>query len=352
MMKMQSVMLALIAAGAILSASVGASAQTPAWGSSVLRQKAGWYASPQALAMARTVMLHQSPEGGWPKNSDLARPPSASAEHSEPTFDNNGTTQPMAFLARVASASDDAAVEASFLRGLDYVLAAQQPHGGWPQFYPLRGGYYDHITFNDDAMVHILTLLSDVARGADPYAFVDAERRDQAGRAVQAGIDVILKTQIRKDGVLTAWCAQHDERTFEPAWARRFEPPSLSGNESVGIVRFLMSRPDPSPEMIAAVDGAVAWFQASAIPDLRLETIELADGREDRQLIAAPGERLWARFYDLQTNRPVYMGRDSVPHERLEDIEFERRNGYHYVGTWPEALLTRDYPRWKAGLAR
>ena len=93
-------------------------------------------------------------------------------------------------------------------------------------------------------------------------------------------------------------------------------------------------------------------IQAAAIPDLRLETIELADGRKDRQLIAAPGERLWARFYDLQTNRPVYMGRDSVPHERLEDIEFERRNGYHYVGTWPETLLTRDYPRWKAGLAR
>ena len=31
----------------------------------------------------------------------------------------------------------------------------------------------------------------------------------------------------------------------------------------------------------------------------------------------------------------------------LADIENERRAGYVYVSTWPEKLLTKEYPKWK-----
>ena len=51
----------------------------------------------------------------------------------------------------------------AFRRGLDYLLKAQYPNGGWPQFYPLRNGYWSHITYNDDAMAGVLELLRDVA---------------------------------------------------------------------------------------------------------------------------------------------------------------------------------------------
>ena len=32
------------------------------------------------------------------------------------------------------------------------------------------------------------------------------------------------------------------------------------------------------------------------------------------------------------------------------EIERERRVGYAYLGAWPADLLTREYPRWRAGL--
>jgi PelA/Pel-15E family pectate lyase len=263
------------------------------------------------------------------------------------TIDNNGTTMPMQFLALVAQATGETRYRAAFARGFDYLLAAQYPNGGWPQFFPLRAGYYSRITFNDNAMVNVLTLLRDVATGRTPYTLDDA-RRTQARAAVSRGIDVILRTQIKQDGKLTAWCAQYDERTLAPAWARTYEPPSLSGSESVGIVRFLMDIERPSPDVVAAIEGAVAWFKGVAIQGRRLEEFTAADGRRDRRVVPDPAAAaLWARFYELGTNRPIFLGRDSIVRYALGEIEHERRNGYAYYGRWAASVLESDYPRWR-----
>jgi len=345
---MKGLVIGLCLALLVSTPSHAETAETPRWGEAVLRQDANWYRSTEAVRLAQNVVAYQSPEGGWPKNTDLTVPVHELELGVQNTFDNGATILPMAFLARVAVASGDDAARAAFDRGLDYVLAAQYPNGGWPQFYPLRGDYYDHVTFNDDAMIRILGLLREVSRGAEPYAFVDPARRARARAAVDSGLRLILSTQIRRDGVPAAWCAQYDETTLQPAWARRFEPPSISGSESVGIVRFLMTVEDPGPDVVQAIEGAVAWFEQAAMADRRMETATGPDGKPDRRIVAAPGERLWARFHDIETGRPIYMGRDSVARDRLEDIEAERRNGYAYVGTWAESLLARDYPAWRA----
>ena len=323
---------------------------TPEWNDGIIKRESAWYASAEARAIADSVVAHQSPEGGWPKNTSLAVPPDVAPvdEGSRNTFDNDGTTLPMAFLARVIAAGERAADRAAFERGLDYTLAAQSPSGGWPQFYPLRPGYYSHITYNDDAMVRVMLLLREIADGSGPYGFVDADRRTRAGAAVARGIETILATQVRQGGVLTVWCAQHDERTLMPAWARAFEPPSLSGNESVGITRFLMSIPDPSPQVIAAVEGAVHWFETHAVRGIRLQPITASDGEPDLQVVTDPqAPPIWARFYDLETNRPIFLGRDSVVHFEVAQIERERRMGYRYYGDRPAALLRDDYPAWR-----
>jgi len=324
------------------------------WGADVLQQKPDWYASSDARAVADSVLAYQSPEGGWPKNTDLTRRPSPEmiaeikADGRANTIDNDATTQPMQFLALMVHATREGRYRAAFDRGLDYLLAAQYPNGGWPQYFPLREGYYSRITYNDNAMVLVLTLLREAAAGRTPYTFVDAARRERAGAAVARGIDVILRTQVKQNGKLTAWCAQHDERTLQPAWARNYEPPTLSGQESVGIVRFLMEVERPTPEIVAAVDGAVAWLKEVAIRELRLEEFTDAEGRRDRRLVADPAAGLlWARFYELGTNRPVFTGRDKVIRYAFGDIEHERRNGYAYYGSWPANLIARDYPRWR-----
>jgi PelA/Pel-15E family pectate lyase len=319
----------------------------------VLKQPAAWYATAEARAVAAAVLLYQSPEGGWTKNTDMTEPPPADylalqPSARAPTIDNGATTTQLCYLALVYTATGEASLRAAFERGFDYLLAAQYENGGWPQFFPLKKGYYSHITYNDNAMVNVLTLLREAAQGKEPFAFVDGERRSRASAAVQRGIACILRTQVKQDGRLTAWCAQHDEHTFAPAWARNFEPPSLSGMESAGIVKFLLGEENPSPEIIAAIEAAVAWFETVKISGLRVDSSPGTDGKRDRIAVSDPAAPpLWARFYELGTNRPIFLGRDKVVHYDHNEVERERRAGYGYLGTWPAQLLTRDYPRWR-----
>jgi PelA/Pel-15E family pectate lyase len=325
-----------------------------AW-NQISRQSAEWYAGDEARAIATSVVAYQTGHGGWPKNTDMTKPPPAEflasqkLEQPAATIDNGATTTQVRYLAQVLTARDDPALRAAFERGFDYLLAAQYPNGGWPQYFPLREGYYTHITYNDNAMVSVLAILRETARGQAPFAFVDEARRAKAVAAVAKGIGCILRTQVKQAGRLTAWCAQHDETTFAPAPARNFEPVSLSGSESVGLTRFLMGVEEPTPEIIAAVEGAVAWFQAVAIKGLRVETFTGTDGKRDRRAVADPAAPpLWARFYELGTNRAIFIGRDKVIRHDLNEIEQERRVGYSYLSDWPASLLAKDYPRWRA----
>lgn len=345
----------LVTAFSFLTAFVQGAEGFTRWRQDVLKQKPAWYASAAARAVADSVVQYQSPQGGWPKSTNLAVAPRTpddippEGRGRANSFDNDATTLPMEFLARMVQVTGDARYRESFLRGLDYIFAAQYPNGGWPQFFPLRGDYYDRITYNDGAMIRVLVVMRDVASAQSPYAFVDAARRAKAAAAVQRGLDCILKTQIKQDGKLTAWCAQHDERTLAPAWARKYEPPSLSGGESAGIVRFLLSVEKPTPQIVAAIEGAVAWLRAVPIKGVRLEAVLGPDGRTERRLVNDPAAPpLWARFYELGTHRPLYLDRDSVFNYEFAKVGYERRSGYDYHGTWAASLLAKDYPAWRA----
>jgi PelA/Pel-15E family pectate lyase len=345
----------VVAALCILAGTVHGAEGLTRWGQDVLKQKPEWYDSAAARAVADSVVQYQSPQGGWPKSTNLAVAP-RSPEDIPPvgrgranSFDNDATTLPIEFLARMVQATGATRYRESFLRGLDYIFAAQYPIGGWPQFFPLRGEYYDRITYNDGAMVRVLIIVRDVAAGRSPYAFVDASRRAKAAAAALRGVDCILKTQVKHDGKLTAWCAQHDERTLAPAWARAYEPPSLSGGETAEVVRFLMSVEKPSREIAAAIEGAVAWLRAVPLKGVRLDRIPGPDGRTERRLVNDPAAPpLWARFYELGTHRPLYLDRDSVFNYDYAKVGYERRSGYDYHGTWPANLLAQDYPAWRA----
>ncbi len=154
---------------------------------------AAWYASEGAHAMADRVVEWQGLAGGWTKGIEYTRPrpPGGEGEDadawSQGTFDNGATTGELRFLARMVAANEAAPRtrpwREALLRGLDYVLAAQYPNGGFPQIYPLAGGYHDAITFNDSAMVRLLEILRDVAGRTSGFEIVPAERRGEAGAA-------------------------------------------------------------------------------------------------------------------------------------------------------------------------
>ena len=133
-------------------ASCATVAEMPRWGPSYLGKDAEWYATDEARAVADNVLAYQSRVGAWPKNWDLAAPATADEINvlnrggKANTIDNDGTTLPMRFIALMAEATGDSRYAESFRRGLDYLLSAQYENGGWPQYFPLRKGYYSHVT--------------------------------------------------------------------------------------------------------------------------------------------------------------------------------------------------------------
>lgn len=356
------VALAVLAATACAARDGSSALEWKSGPGNILKQERAFYGGTEARRIAETVLLLQRECGGWPKNVDMVRrlgERDRSAlrrdrRRADAMFDNGATYTNMAFLARVHRATGDARMREAFLGGLSYTLEAQYPSGGWPQSWPAPRGYARHITFNDNAMVGVLRLLDDVARSAEDYAFVDRAARERAAEAVRKGVECILKCQIVVDGRLTAWCAQHDAKTFEPRPARSYELATTSGSESVGIVRFLMSIERPSPEVVRAVDSAVAWFDRVKITGVRVDKVP--DGGErgfDRVVVRDPrAPPVWARFYEIGTNRPVFSDRDGVKKYALAEIGYERRTGYAWYGSWPAGLIAKEYPKWRRTKAR
>jgi pectate lyase len=301
-----------------------------------------WLASDVGRRIADNVVSWQSPHGSWPKNGDTAsRPYSELPEKIAGTFDNGATTGELRFLSRAFKATDERRYKDSFLKGLDHILAAQYRTGGWPQRYPPGPGYHRHITFNDNTMVRILEFLREVADSPE-YVFVERHRRFAAKNAFNLGLRCVVDCQIVVGGRPTAWCAQHDEIDLRPRPARSYELESLSGAESAAILKLLMSVDNPNAKMRRAIHAGAAWYESAKITGIRVQRKE-----GDRVVINdAEAPLLWARFYEIESGRPLFCGRDGVKKYHLSEIEAERRNGYSWYGQWGKDVAAL-YDKWK-----
>jgi PelA/Pel-15E family pectate lyase len=325
-----------------------------------LNRPAEWYGSAEARRVADAIVSFQTPAGGWSKNLNVADHARRKGESFAPnnlshylgpddfdtpsdphwnyvgTLDNDATTTELQFLAKVVSMGESAAYRASFLRGIEYLFAAQFPNGGWPQVWPLEGGYHDAITFNDGAVTETLELLQGVAERKGVFQFVPADVARRAQSSVARGIDCILATQIK------VWGQQHDALTLQPVAGRNYEPRAECSSESAAMMMFLMNLPDPSTKVVAAVHKSAKWFEQTAIHGKAY-----VRGPEGAQLTdAADGKLLWARFYEIGTGRPIFGDRDKSIHDDMVEISQERRKGYGWYNEAPQAALDR-YAEWK-----
>lgn len=316
--------------------------------------------------IADNLLLYQRANGGWRENEDPLRLLSAEEKaqlladkaRTDTSLDNRNTWPQIDYLAGAFGLTGDPRYREASLRGFDFLLSTQHPSGGFPHSFPSTEGYKPHLTFADDVLPDILRLLRRIASGAAPFGFYDEPRRQRAAEAVIRGDACILRLQVRQEGRPTVWAGQYHHATLEPVGARAFELPGLVARESVAVVRYLMSIEQPSPEVVAAIEAAVAWFRRTAIPGLRYETIPAEPVKytwhtstTDRRTVPDPAAPpLWARFYDLQTSLPFLANRDGHRVAALAEVERERRTGYDWYGTWPAPLLDRDYPAWKARL--
>jgi PelA/Pel-15E family pectate lyase len=330
-----------------------------------LDKAASWYAEAQARHIADVIVSFQIPSGGWGKNMDMSQEPRRPGEAYVPnniskflsagdfdtplepewnyvgTIDNDATMTQLHFFARVITAvgvKDGAAYHASFLRGMNYLFAAQFPNGGWPQVWPLEGGYHDAITYNDDAMTQVVELMLQVAQGQDEFAFVPQNMRAHAAASFARGIQSILDSQIVVNGTPTVWPQQSDALTLKPVSARNFEPPALCSSESATLMLLLMNDlPHPTVAQQRAIRAAAAWFKKTAIRGQRWERTPAGS-----QLLLSPGAmHLWARYYQVGTDLPIFGDRDKSIHDQVNELSLERQHGYRWFSPDAQRALDR-----------
>jgi PelA/Pel-15E family pectate lyase len=328
-------------------------------------EKYAAYEPAQVREIADNLLLYQRANGGWPPNIDPLRVLSeeerrelaAERDRQDTSFDNRATYPEVDYLAAAYQQTKDERYRAAAVRGIEFILAAQYGNGGWPHSYPpVRSKkYHAHVTIVDDVMTGVLGTLRRIASAGPPYDCFDSQLRERVGQALERGDRCLLNLQVRVRGELTGWSSQYDSVTLEPTAGRSFELPALISAESVGVLDYLMAIEQPSPEVCRAIEAGVRWLERSQIRGLRIErvpaeTVRYANhtSRDDVVAIEDPSAPpLWARFYEIDTNRPFMANRDGTKVFRLADVDRERRTGYSWYGAYAARLLERDYPAWQ-----
>ena len=312
---------------------------------------------PRTVLCAEMVLLFQNPDGGWPKNvgwnsfetlSD-AKEGFKKFPKRKSTIDNSATYTQIRELTAAYTKTNNSNYRDAARRGLEFILRDQRPSGGW------RGSDVDAITFNDDAMIGVMRLLKEITQEQSKFRWVKPAERERCRQALARALRVVLDCQIVVDGKKTAWCQQHDHKTLKPVKARSYELPSISGGESVKIVRFLMEQERPNAEIVTAVEGAVAWFRRSAINGIRIERFDIDPVKDGNKVIEQDvrvvrdtnAKPVWARFYEIDTNRPFFCNRDGIKVYTLAEVTLERRTGYSWYNDAPARLLEENYPKWR-----
>jgi hypothetical protein len=246
----------------------------------------------------------------WYRRADKGKlsPKEISGRRNWTSFDDNTTQNALRFLMALVQTGGspqderDRRIWDAMEYGLQGLLRAQYPNGAWPQGYdgrrykpeehpikrawipeewprtpPRRRPYWIYYTFNDNAISDCILTLLDAYRRFGRSEYLEAAKK---------GGDFIIMAQLPEPQPV--WAQQYDF-DMKPAWARKFEPPAVCSAESVGVIRTLVELFLATGEerYLEPIPAAIGWFQRSQIVP-----------------------NLWARFYELGTNRPLYFTKD------------------------------------------
>ena len=254
-----------------------------------------------ARECGRALAWGQRAEGGWDHRVDVSHlTPGASKPERESgycTFDDRITQGALEFLIDLDEVLDEAWLDESIAPGMKFMIESQFDNGAWSQWYPLRGGYHDYFTFNDNAISDNIRLMLKAHTVYGEQKYFDT--------AVKGG-EFIIHSQVSE--LQPGWAQQYSH-DMKPAWARAFEPPSVCSAVTSRNIRMLIElfHYTGDKKFLEPIPAAIEWLEKSKI-----------------------GDNLWARMYEVGTNRPIYGDRDEKIHYTLEEISEERRSGYSW----------------------
>lgn len=283
---------------------------TPAVGEAYLRayQQTGEpYLLKAARSTANALIKGQLKSGGWADSIDFQNRSKSQYRidgggpkaRNTTTFDDNKSQSALRFLILLDQELkfQDKTLHEAALYALDSFLKAQFPNGGWPQRYSsfpdpeeypvLKASYPEswsrtfpkkkysgYYTFNDNTIEDLVNLM---------FLAQHVYQDSRYGAAAKKAGDFIILAQMPDPQ--PAWAQQYNLK-MQPAWARKFEPPAITGGESQGIIKTLMQIYIHSGDekYLEPIPKALAYLKKSELPGNKL-----------------------ARFYELKTNRPLYF---------------------------------------------
>lgn len=260
-----------------------------------------------ARETAQALVRGQLQSGGWDQTIHFAKPErgrfgkyrkGGGGNWNTSSLDDSQTQSALTFLIRVDEATrfGDASIHEAATYGLNALLQAQFANGGFPQVwsgpvapkpvvrarYPEHDwktegrvkNYWDHYTLNDNLVGTVADVLIEANR-------VYQEKKYR--QAIEKLGDFLILAQM--PAPQPGWCQQYND-AMEPMWARKFEPPAITGWESQDAMRTLIKiyRVTGDKKYLEPIPPALAYFEKCLLPDGSV-----------------------ARYYELKSNKPLYM---------------------------------------------
>jgi len=265
-----------------------------------------------ARESAEMLLSGQLRSGGWSNRIEIeagARKrynyrvgPDSKKARNHTSLDDDQTQAAVQFLMHldIELGGKDQPIREAVEYALSNILKAQYPNGAWPQGFrespdpkkfPVKkasypdswsrkytghNNYWYYYTLNDGVMARMVELMWEAEKlyPNGPYR----------ASAIKAG-EFLIRAQMPDPQ--PAWAQQYNF-DMHPAWARKFEPASITGGESQGILSTLMLlyRKTGQKRFLDPIPRALAYLKKSRLSNGRL-----------------------ARFYELKTNKPLYFTR-------------------------------------------
>lgn len=262
-----------------------------------------------ALDACIALVKGQLKSGGWlnhidftpDKNSKAYKTYQKVAKRNNSTLDDGKTQSALRLLIQFDERTkfQDEKIHQTALKALDALLGAQFPNGGFPQVWqkpsanhkPVKAQYpdYDWRTENRVKEYWLYYTLNDDVAGYVLDTLLEADRvyeTDRYRKAILKLGDFLIDAQMPDPQ--PGWAQQYNFEMI-PVWARKFEPPAVAGDETQEVISSLMKIAQFSGDKkyLKPIPKAIEYLKRSQLNDKEL-----------------------ARFYELKTNRPLYMERE------------------------------------------
>jgi ubiquinone/menaquinone biosynthesis C-methylase UbiE len=262
------------------------------------------------------------------------------------TLDDDTTTAALRFLMQLDRALDfkDAEIHEAVAFAWENLLRAQYPNGAWPQGYhefpdpakfpveraslpgswprtwPGSKEYWLRYTVNDGVLSNMVEALLEASEIYKEAGAAGKSLADECRKAAERSGKFLILAQLPEPQ--PAWAQQYDF-DMQPSWARKFEPPAVTGGESQSAISTLLVlyRETGDKKYLEPIPRALEYLRRSRLTDGRL-----------------------ARFYELKTNRPLYFTRD---YQLTYDDGDSPKHYAFKVGDKTESIA-REYEKLKA----